>query len=185
MPGSPLFERASPHWLSWSRSVQKTTWDEVAMGRITAGSYSPGYSPQPLSSSLPLVPLRLKRPTDQVKWIPMPGSALFSPGTFAMAANWNLLTQGRFYGLLSSHWDIAKSGPARFRQKRDRAEEGVVVGFLSKLLGGTNPPRETPKLGRNDLCWCGSGKKYKKCHLESDLRKKRHRAGASNCTASS
>lgn len=26
------------------------------------------------------------------------------------------------------------------------------------------------KLTRNDLCWCGSGKKYKKCHLEMDLR---------------
>ena len=23
--------------------------------------------------------------------------------------------------------------------------------------------RDTPKLGRNDPCWCGSGKKYKKC----------------------
>ena len=23
-------------------------------------------------------------------------------------------------------------------------------------------------LGRNDLCWCGSGRKYKKCLLESD-----------------
>ena len=26
------------------------------------------------------------------------------------------------------------------------------------------------KLSRNDTCWCGSGKKYKKCHLEMDLR---------------
>lgn len=26
-------------------------------------------------------------------------------------------------------------------------------------------------LSRNDLCWCGSGKKYKKCHLEEDLAK--------------
>jgi uncharacterized protein YecA (UPF0149 family) len=25
-----------------------------------------------------------------------------------------------------------------------------------------------PKLGRNDPCWCGSGKKYKKCHWLSD-----------------
>jgi hypothetical protein len=25
-----------------------------------------------------------------------------------------------------------------------------------------------PKLGRNDPCWCGSGKKYKKCHLAAD-----------------
>jgi methionyl aminopeptidase len=26
----------------------------------------------------------------------------------------------------------------------------------------------TPRPGRNDLCWCGSGQKYKKCHLLSD-----------------
>jgi hypothetical protein len=26
------------------------------------------------------------------------------------------------------------------------------------------------KLGRNDPCWCGSGKKYKKCHLGKDGR---------------
>lgn len=24
-------------------------------------------------------------------------------------------------------------------------------------------------IGRNDPCWCGSGKKYKKCHLQSDI----------------
>ncbi len=24
--------------------------------------------------------------------------------------------------------------------------------------------REEPKLGRNDPCFCGSGKKFKKCH---------------------
>ncbi len=28
--------------------------------------------------------------------------------------------------------------------------------------------RNEPKLGRNDPCWCGSGKKYKKCHLPAD-----------------
>ncbi len=31
------------------------------------------------------------------------------------------------------------------------------------------------ELGRNDLCHCGSGKKYKKCHLEAD---QRHRAAS-------
>jgi len=25
-----------------------------------------------------------------------------------------------------------------------------------------------PQLGRNDPCWCGSGKKYKHCHMQSD-----------------
>ena len=28
--------------------------------------------------------------------------------------------------------------------------------------------REKPKTGRNDPCWCGSGKKYKSCHLKDD-----------------
>ncbi|MDE3091424.1 MAG: SEC-C domain-containing protein, partial [Chloroflexota bacterium] len=26
------------------------------------------------------------------------------------------------------------------------------------------------KLGRNDPCWCGSGKKYKNCHMQSDMK---------------
>jgi hypothetical protein len=28
-----------------------------------------------------------------------------------------------------------------------------------------------PQIGRNDPCWCGSGKKYKKCHLGKDATK--------------
>ncbi|HEY2016448.1 MAG TPA: SEC-C domain-containing protein [Bryobacteraceae bacterium] len=30
---------------------------------------------------------------------------------------------------------------------------------------------DTPKPGRNDPCWCGSNKKYKKCHLAEDERR--------------
>jgi len=29
-----------------------------------------------------------------------------------------------------------------------------------------NAPIDKP--GRNESCWCGSGKKYKKCHLSED-----------------
>ncbi len=38
--------------------------------------------------------------------------------------------------------------------------------------GGSKPApqrRQAPKLRRNDPCWCGSGKKYKDCHMKSDL----------------
>jgi len=28
------------------------------------------------------------------------------------------------------------------------------------------PPQPLPQ--RNDLCWCGSGQKYKKCHEQQD-----------------
>ena len=31
--------------------------------------------------------------------------------------------------------------------------------------------RKKSKLGRNDPCWCGSGKKFKKCHLDKEREK--------------
>lgn len=41
-----------------------------------------------------------------------------------------------------------------------------VDEFSEQADGGadTAPVRVEPKLGRNELCWCGSGKKYKHCH---------------------
>ena len=39
--------------------------------------------------------------------------------------------------------------------------------------GKPQPYIKNIKLGRNDSCWCGSGKKYKNCHMEEDLRKER------------
>ncbi len=59
----------------------------------------------------------------------------------------------------------------------------VLMGILNKLFG-MKQPEPTPKLGRNDPCWCGSGKKYKKCHMDSDLRKQ-SRFAASSCRMSS
>jgi preprotein translocase subunit SecA len=35
------------------------------------------------------------------------------------------------------------------------------------------PHKSTRKVGRNDPCWCGSGKKYKSCHMREDLAKSR------------
>lgn len=35
----------------------------------------------------------------------------------------------------------------------------------------SEPVRAQIKLGRNDPCWCGSGKKYKNCHLKDDQAK--------------
>ena len=42
-------------------------------------------------------------------------------------------------------------------------EEGVWKFSDGELVGETPIRREEPKLGRNDPCPCGSGKKYKKC----------------------
>ena len=55
-----------------------------------------------------------------------------------------------------------------------RGLEETAEEFLATVRTGENvhhaPAREAPfvhgapKLGRNDPCSCGSGKKYKKCH---------------------
>ena len=42
----------------------------------------------------------------------------------------------------------------------------LVDGNISPKRGGINKTivNEHPKIGRNEPCWCGSGKKYKNCH---------------------
>lgn len=47
---------------------------------------------------------------------------------------------------------------------------GALDGHADRELNSKQPRR---KLGRNERCWCGSGKKYKKCHLASDEEQKR------------
>ena len=44
-----------------------------------------------------------------------------------------------------------------------RRTDGVWYFFDGKMVGVEQFRRETPKVGRNDPCPCGSGKKYKKC----------------------
>jgi preprotein translocase subunit SecA len=54
----------------------------------------------------------------------------------------------------------------------DGGGNGAAVTAGSLFAGGgsvatataTRTVAERDKIGRNDPCWCGSGKKYKKCH---------------------
>ncbi len=44
---------------------------------------------------------------------------------------------------------------------------------MKNIFNPAKPPqkssdRKKKKIGRNDPCWCGSGKKYKYCHLQKD-----------------
>ncbi|MBP5247893.1 MAG: preprotein translocase subunit SecA [Fibrobacter sp.] len=41
---------------------------------------------------------------------------------------------------------------------------GTRPQALRRTIPGAQVKSAGPKLGRNDLCWCGSGLKYKKCH---------------------
>jgi len=47
--------------------------------------------------------------------------------------------------------------------------QSMAAGPTPARVGGddaavTTVRRDEPKIGRNDPCYCGSGKKYKKCH---------------------
>ncbi|MGI6207815.1 MAG: SEC-C metal-binding domain-containing protein, partial [Anaerolineae bacterium] len=46
--------------------------------------------------------------------------------------------------------------------------------------GARTPARASAqsKVGRNDPCWCGSGKKYKHCHMRKDTGQEAEPAGA-------
>ena len=57
---------------------------------------------------------------------------------------------------------IAISGGAKFQEVH---EEGSVLANATGASGRNIPPiNNGPKVGRNDPCSCGSGKKYKHCH---------------------
>ena len=49
------------------------------------------------------------------------------------------------------------------RGDRRRLGGGGRLGGGTQTVSGPSAD-ELDKLGRNDPCWCGSGKKFKKCH---------------------
>jgi uncharacterized protein YecA (UPF0149 family) len=55
-----------------------------------------------------------------------------------------------------------------------------TIGSLFKTGEDVGPSQ---KVGRNEACWCGSGIKYKKCHLIED-EKKMAKKYSSNCGSS-
>ena len=72
-------------------------------------------------------------------------------------------------GITQEEFDAADAEPLTFRERMD------IVGELPYILHELNlqrlheatprtPARREQEPGRNELCHCGSGKKYKKCH---------------------
>jgi preprotein translocase subunit SecA len=63
-----------------------------------------------------------------------------------------------------AQYTAPKEYEASFKQQAEKTEQEA----MANSKGGGEPQRpverEEPKIGRNDPCHCGSGKKYKKCH---------------------
>ena len=66
----------------------------------------------------------------------------------------------------------AQTAPGNIHYEHETAAGADVIdaalggggGSSSAAVSTTVRQSELDKIGRNDPCWCGSGKKFKKCH---------------------
>jgi preprotein translocase subunit SecA len=63
-----------------------------------------------------------------------------------------------FRNLQESRPEFMLGGPESPAQEMGQRPQSQAKGVLQPIK------RDMPKVGRNDVCPCGSGKKYKKCH---------------------
>jgi len=106
--------------------------------------------------------------------VPVPCSAhetkVIAAGTSALAAFWlkhkNLFTQDRIHPVCESFFD-RDDLEVCFTFPFDAYDEfDVNSARLTEAV--SEAQRRLSETGRNDPCPCGSGKKYKRCHLRAD-----------------
>jgi preprotein translocase subunit SecA len=64
----------------------------------------------------------------------------------------------------SASYSVAGGGTTASTDERGRTVEQRDDGTTVRRVSGGDTYRAEEKIGRNDPCHCGSGKKYKKCH---------------------
>jgi preprotein translocase subunit SecA len=60
--------------------------------------------------------------------------------------------------------DVDNAGKEYGANEKDRFEPGGGGVASGDIAVKQEPVKVAPKIGRNDPCPCGSGKKYKHCH---------------------
>ncbi len=61
-------------------------------------------------------------------------------------------------------FDEAAAAPAGAAVAAAAVAVDATAGLVDDAMGGAAPAGDVPRVGRNDPCPCGSGKKYKQCH---------------------
>ncbi|MGH2537224.1 MAG: preprotein translocase subunit SecA [Candidatus Promineifilaceae bacterium] len=86
-----------------------------------------------------------------------------------MRGNINRAVAENYFLRVASHQAFVRQQEAAAAYQAQLSQAGYQV--VQKEKGkGSELRRDTPKVGRNDPCPCGSGKKYKHCHLRADLK---------------
>ena len=92
-----------------------------------------------------------------------------------MRSNIDEAIVNQFFRELPRHEAFVTQQRAAIAQQMKMAQAGYQV--VQREHGrGAEMRRDTPKVGRNDPCPCGSGKKYKNCHMQKDLQTTRSAA---------
>lgn len=110
----------------------------------------------------------------------------FAPRQVTAAAHWLTGRAAEATGRIDEaerHYEQAVSADSAFdaalldlaRYASDRGDAVRGLSLLNRMPAGDEEPLyavlqrfqpvDRPGLGRNDRCWCGSGRKYKACHL--------------------
>ncbi len=84
-----------------------------------------------------------------------------------MRSNIDQAVVENYFQRISSHQAYIKQQEATVAYREQLSQAGYQVVKRDKGRG-VELRRDTPKVGRNDPCPCGSGKKYKHCHLRQD-----------------
>ncbi|MCA9942075.1 MAG: SEC-C domain-containing protein, partial [Anaerolineales bacterium] len=74
----------------------------------------------------------------------------------------------RFFFQVEQHRTFIQQQEAEIAYQTQAREAGYQVVKREKGRG-VELRRDAPKVGRNDPCPCGSGKKYKQCHMRQDM----------------
>ncbi len=72
-----------------------------------------------------------------------------------------------YFRRLASHQQFIRKREESVAYQERMSQAGYQVVQREKGKG-SELRRDMPKVGRNDLCPCGSGKKYKNCHMRKD-----------------
>ncbi|NLF66717.1 MAG: preprotein translocase subunit SecA [Chloroflexi bacterium] len=86
-----------------------------------------------------------------------------------MRGNIDELVVDRFFRELEQHQEFVRRQQAAVAYQEQMTQAGYQV--VERDRGkGAELRRDMPKVGRNDPCPCGSGKKYKHCHMRQDAK---------------
>ncbi|MDT8305612.1 MAG: SEC-C metal-binding domain-containing protein [Anaerolineae bacterium] len=86
-----------------------------------------------------------------------------------MRGNIDEIVVDRFFRELQQHQDFIRQQEAAVAYQEQMTQAGYQV--VDRDRGkGAELRRDMPKVGRNDPCPCGSGKKYKHCHMRQDAK---------------